>query len=69
MSEENDMQAEKLKHFCKLISMKHLHGVHDGEIKSLKSKSSVCLLLHTHAWDRRSRYTLHVQLVISVLLQ
>ena len=46
------------------FGMKRWRGVRDGEIKT---KSSVCLLLHTHTWGRRSRHTL--QLVIDVLLQ
>ena len=46
------------------FGMKRWRGVHDGEIKT---KSSVCLLLHVHTWGHRSWHTL--QLVIGVLLQ
>ena len=46
------------------FGMKRWRGMHDGEIKT---KSSVCLLLHRHTWGYHSQHTL--QLVISVLLQ
>ena len=44
--------------------MKRWRRVRDGEIKT---KSSVCLLLHAHTLGRRSRHSL--QLVIGLLFQ
>ena len=38
------------------FGIKRWRGVHDGEIKT---KSSVCLLLHAHTWGRRSWHILH----------